>query len=163
MWRYRFSQLYALILIKKLSLDTKSAHQGRAITASPRPRARRLGVLRKLSIRCALGSNMTGIRGARHTDARQPWRSTTSPIRHPTVIVMPCGGRIFSFIRSPCAHTLQKSWCHLTRRVFYTAVPIYDFSAGQIRPSRGGGDAVEEVGPNESRTIRPELRIYSRE
>ena len=26
------------------------------------------------------------------------------------LVVMPCGARIFAFIRSPCAHTPQKSW-----------------------------------------------------
>ena len=37
------------------------------------------------------------------------------------LVVMPCGARIFAFIRSPCAHTPQKSWCAFTARSFHTA------------------------------------------
>jgi hypothetical protein len=34
---------------------------------------------------------------------------------------MPCAARIFAFIRSPCAHTAQKSWCVFTAQSFHTA------------------------------------------
>jgi hypothetical protein len=36
-------------------------------------------------------------------------------------VVIPCGAQIFAFIRSPCAHTPQKSWCAFTARSFHTA------------------------------------------
>jgi hypothetical protein len=34
---------------------------------------------------------------------------------------MPCAARIFAFIRSPCAHAPQKSWCAFTTQSFHTA------------------------------------------
>src|SRR5216683_7652354 len=37
------------------------------------------------------------------------------------LVVMPCGARIFAFIRSPSAHTPQKSWCAFTAQSFHTA------------------------------------------
>jgi hypothetical protein len=60
------------------------------------------------------------------------WRSEHWPAGMPALgpgcvktrsdlVVMPTGARIFAFIRSPCAHTPQKSWCVSTAQSFRTA------------------------------------------
>jgi hypothetical protein len=51
------------------------------------------------------------------------------------LVVMPCGARIFAFIRALCARSPQKSWCAFTVQSFHTAWVIsVVFDASTPRP-----------------------------
>src|SRR5258706_386365 len=58
------------------------------------------------------------------SDRHPVWMSGIGPGSVKTrsdLVVMPTGARIFAFIRSPCAHAPQKSWCVSTAQSFHTA------------------------------------------
>jgi hypothetical protein len=67
-----------------------------------------------------IASNVADLHGDQQRDRNNVQRATAIG-GMPTPTTPSCGARIFVFIRSPCAHAPQKSWCASTARSFHTA------------------------------------------